>query len=172
MERLISIKNAINAITSGVGKLASWLTGGLVLLVCGDVIYRRILQDSRAWVGELEWHFFALIFLLASAYALQKDRHVRVDLFYANFSPKDKAWVNLVGSILFLIPWCVLIIYVSIGFAAQSFHDMEGSPQPGGLPYLWIIKSAIPACFILLFLQAIAEIIDSILVLRNTDSAV
>ena len=167
MERLISIKNAINLLVSTVGKAASWLSGGLVLLVCGDVIYRRILRDSHAWVGELEWHFFALIFLLASAYALQKDRHVRVDLFYANFSARDKAWVNLVGGILFLIPWCVLIIYVSVGFAAQSFHDMEGSPQPGGLPYLWLIKSAIPACFILLFLQAIAEIIDSIVVLKT-----
>jgi TRAP-type mannitol/chloroaromatic compound transport system permease small subunit len=169
MERLISIRNTINAITSGVGKVASWLTGGLVLLVCGDVIYRRILNDSHAWVGELEWHFFALIFLLASAYALQKDRHVRVDLFYANFSARDKAWVNLIGSALFLIPWCALIIYVSVGFAAQSFHDMEGSPQPGGLPYLWVIKSAIPACFILLLLQAIVEIIDSILVLKKVE---
>ena len=136
MERLISIKNAINTITRTVGKAASWLTGALVLLVCGDVIYRRILQDSRAWVGELEWHFFALIFLLASAYALQKDRHVRVDLFYANFSARDKAWVNLIGGILFLIPWCVLITYVSIGFAAQSFHDMEGSPQPVSYTHL------------------------------------
>ncbi len=169
MERLITIKNAINALTRGVGKVASWLTGSLVLLVCGDVVYRRILNDSHAWVGELEWHFFALIFLLASAYALQKDRHVRVDLFYANFSAKDKAWVNLVGSFIFLIPWCILIIYVSVGFATQSFQDMEGSPQPGGLPYLWIIKSAIPACFILLFLQAVAEIIDSILVLNNAN---
>ena len=167
MERLISIKNILNSITRNVGKAASWLTGGLVLLVCGDVVYRRILNDSRAWVGELEWHFFALIFLLASAYALQKDRHVRVDLFYANFSARDKAWVNLVGGVLFLIPWCILIIYVSVGFATQSFHDMEGSPQPDGLPYLWIIKSAIPACFILLLLQAIAEIIDSILILNG-----
>lgn len=169
MERLISIKNGINAIIKGVGKVASWLTGGLVLLVCGDVIYRRILNDSHAWVGELEWHFFALIFLLGSAYALQKDRHVRVDLFYANFSARDKAWVNLIGAFVFLIPWCILIIYVSIGFAAQSFQDMEGSPQPGGLPYLWIVKSAIPACFALLFLQAVAEIIDSILVLNASE---
>lgn len=164
---LLQIKNSIEKLTAAVGKLASWLTGGLVLLVCGDVIYRRILSDSQAWVGELEWHFFALIFLLGSAYALQKDRHVRVDLFYANFSKRDKAWVNLVGGIVFLIPWTLLIIYVSFGFTSQSFQDMEGSPQPGGLPYRWIVKAAVTFGFILLFLQAIAQIIDAFLVIRS-----
>lgn len=167
MEILLKLKNGINSLISGVGKVASWLTGGLVILVCGDVIYRRILNDSHAWVGELEWHFFALIFLLASAFALQKDRHVRVDLFYADFSARDKAWVNLAGSVLFLIPWCLLVIYVSTGFAMQSFQDMEGSPQPGGLPYLWLIKSAMPACFVLLLLQGVAEVIDAIFVLKS-----
>lgn len=166
---LTKIKTSINTLTATVGKAASWLTGGLVLLVCGDVLYRRILNDSQAWVGELEWHFFALIFLLASAYALQKDKHVRVDLFYADFSEKDKAWVNLLGSVLFLIPWTVLIIYVSFGFTMQSFQDLEGSPQPGGLPYRWVVKSAISFGFSLLFLQAVAQIIEAWEVIRGEE---
>lgn len=170
MQTLIYLRNGINALTAAIGKAAAWLTGALVVLTCADVIYRRLLRDSHAWVGELEWHLFALIFLLASAYALQKDRHVRVDLFYAEATAKDKAWVNLIGSLVFLIPWCILIIYVSTRFAWQSFADGEGSPQPDGLPYLWIIKSAIPLCFFLLLLQAVAEIINSVLIIRTHKS--
>lgn len=172
MNFLISLQKTINRITAFFGKIAGWLTVLLVFLTCGDVLYRRILGDSRAWMGELEWQVFALIFLLGSAFALRKDKHVRVDLFYAEFSARDKAWVNLAGSILFLIPWCLLILWVAIPFTLQSFSQMEGSAQPDGLPYLWVIKSAIPLCFIMLLLQAVSEIITAIQTLSQSQEEV
>ena len=100
---------------------------------------------------------------MAAGYTLKHDKHVRVDLFYAKFSKKDKALVNLVGAIVFLVPWCLLIIWASYHYALGSFKIMEGSPNPNGLPMRFIIKFAITVGFGLLLLQALAMIADSIL---------
>jgi len=81
---------------------------------------------------ELEWHIFALIFLLAAGFTLKHDKHVRVDLFYEKMNKKDKAWINVLGILLFLIPWCVLIIKTSFHYAYSSFEMGETSPDPGG----------------------------------------
>ena len=81
---------------------------------------------------DLEWHLFALIFLLSAGYTLNQDRHVRVDLFYEKFSVKDKALTNFIGHFLFLIPWCLVVIYFSYGYALESFQVNEQSPEPGG----------------------------------------
>ena len=95
-------------------KGVSWLTTVLVILVCFDVITRYLFSDTSAWIMELEWHIFALIFCWAPVMRFRHDRHVRVDLFYADFSPRDQALVNLLGAILFLLPWCILVIYASL----------------------------------------------------------
>ncbi len=105
---------------------------------------------------ELEWHLFGLIFLLGAGYAFRHDRHVRVDLFYAKFSAKDKALVNLFGGLILLIPWTAILIYVSFEYATIAIG--EGSPDPGGLPARYIIKFAITAGMVLLFLQGLASI--------------
>ena len=114
---------------------------------------------------ELEWHVFAAIFLLGAGYAFKHDRHVRVDLFYSKFSKRDKAWTNLVGGIVFLIPWCVLVIIVSYSYAKGSFLIMEESPNPDGLPFRFIIKFAVTFGIGLLLLQGIANVSESLLVL-------
>lgn len=156
-----------NWINEWIGRTVSWLTTILVILVCFDVARRSMFSVTAAWIMELEWHLFALIFLLGAGYALKHDRHVRVDLFYAKFSPKDKALVNLMGTLIFLIPWCLLIIYTSYNYAYSSFEIGEGSPNPGGLPARYFIKFAITAGFCLLLLQALALAADSILVLND-----
>ena len=138
-----------------------------MLLVCCDVIYRYLFNDTEAWIMELEWHMFALIFLLGAGFAFKHDRHVRVDLFYANFSEKDKALVNMLGGILFLIPWCLLIIIASFQYAGVSFVIRETSPDPGGLPARYLIKYAITVGGVLLLLQAIANVLDSFLIYRS-----
>lgn len=117
---------------------------------------------------ELEWHFFALIFLFASGYTLKTNKHVRVDLFYEKFSVKQRAWINLIGSLLFLIPWCVVIIYFSCSYAYSSWLINETSPDPGGLPARYIIKFCIPLGISLLLLQGISETLKSIRLLRKT----
>jgi TRAP-type mannitol/chloroaromatic compound transport system permease small subunit len=154
-----------NAVNEWVGKTISWLTLLLVLLVCFDVARRKLFDSSSAWGMELEWHLFAAIFLLGAGYAFKHDRHVRVDLFYAKFSKKDKAWTNLIGGIVFLIPWCILIIVASFSYAFGSFEIMEGSPNPDGLPFRFIIKFTVTIGIGLLFLQGIANVSESLLVL-------
>ena len=143
------------------GKISSWFTLFLILLVGFDVVARYFFDSSRAWVMELEWHLFALIFLLGSAFCFKNDQHVRVDLFYADFSPKNKALVNLLGGIFLLVPWSIFIVWTSFDYAVLSFQINEKSPDPGGLPFRYLIKFAIVFGFLLLLLQALISIFIS-----------
>lgn len=156
------IANFLSGINEIVGRSTAWLTTFLVLFMCFDVVRRYLFNQTAVWITELEWHVFALIFLLAAGYALKHDKHVRVDLFYAKFSPKGKAWVNLIGTLVFLIPWCWIIISSSYRYAHNSFMINEASPDPGGLPARYIIKFAITVGFVLLLLQAIALVLESL----------
>lgn len=162
-----NIASGISTINEWVGRTVSWLTFLLVLLVCFDVVFRYLFNDTEAWIMELEWHIFALIFLLGAGFAFKHDRHVRVDLFYSNFSKKDQALLNMIGGLLFLIPWCVMIVIASFKYANVSFQINEVSPDPGGLPARYIIKFAITLGGLLLLLQAIANTIDSYLSYRS-----
>ena len=145
------------------GKVISWLTAVLVLLVCYDVFTRYLLKTSSVAVQELEWHIFAIIFLLGAAYTLKTDDHVRVDVFYSKFSDRGKAWINLCGTIIFLIPFCLLLIFASKNFVLNSFNIAETSPDPGGLPARFLLKSIIPIAFILILLQSLSLMFQSIL---------
>ena len=151
----------IELLNDWVGRAVSWLNLVLVLLVCYDVLTRYLFNNTSAWIMELEWHIFALIFLLGGAYALKEDRHVRVDLFYQDFKRKDKALVDFIGTALFLLPWAVLLWYFATQYAHESFLLKESSPDPGGLPARYIIKYAIVIGFGLLFLQGIALLLKS-----------
>ncbi len=146
----------VDRVNEGLGVGVSWLSTLLVLVVCYDVFTRYLLESSSVAVQELEWHLFAFIFLLGAAYTLKHDRHVRVDVFYTRFSRRRKAWVNLVGSLLFLLPLCGVAIWASITFAIRAYAIGETSPDPGGLPARFVLKSAIPIGFFFLLLQGIA----------------
>ena len=161
------LSHAIDALNETVGRLVSWLTTALVLLIVFDVAARYLFNTSSAGVIELEWHLFSFIFLLGAAYALKHDRHVRVDVFYQSFSKKQQAWVNLVGTVLFLIPLSYVIIQTSGKFAFNAWVMQEGSADPGGLPARYIVKAAIPVGFSLLLLQAISLLCQSILTLTD-----
>ena len=141
------------------GKSLSWLVPALVLLVGYDVMMRYFFQSGSIAIQELEWHLFSLIFLLGAAYTLKHDDHVRLDLVYRSRFMSDyrRAWINLVCSLLFLIPFCILIIISSWPFVSQAYQFAEGSPDPGGLPYRWVLKAAIPLGFFLLIIQGIGE---------------
>lgn len=148
----------IEPITEHVGKAATWLTAILVVLVGFHVATRHFFNYNPAWMMELEWHLFALIFLFGAGYALKHDRHVRVDLFYSRFSIKDKALTNFIGTLIFLIPWCCFIILYATDYALASFQLDEGSPDPGGLPARYIIKFCVVCGMIILLLQGIATL--------------
>lgn len=152
----------IDKINASIGRAVSWLTFLLVVIIVIDVALRYLFSITSAASFELEWHLFATIFLLGAAWTLQEDRHVRVDVFYHQFSDRKKAWVNLTGTLLFLLPFCVVGFWESLSFVQSSFELRETSPQPGGLPYRYVIKSTIPLAFLLLGMQAVSLLTKAI----------
>ena len=149
------------------GTAVSWLTSILVLLIGYDVVMRYFFNRSSAGIYELEWHLFSMIFLLGAAYALKHDRHVRVDVIYHRLSEKKKAWINLIGTLVFLIPLSLVIIKSGFDFAANAFALEEISADPGGLPARFLIKSVIPVGFAMVFLQALSLVFKSIITLTK-----
>lgn len=162
-----SFARFMDKISIRVGHAASWMTLILVLVTMYDVIMRYIFKAGSIWIQESEWHLFAANFMLAASWTLLRNGHVRVDIFYVKFSTKTKAWIDLIGSILFLLPFCILIVYSSIPFVFDSWSMLEGSSDPGGLPARYILKSVIPLTFILLALQGISEIIKNAAVITK-----
>ncbi|VAW84325.1 TRAP dicarboxylate transporter, DctQ subunit, unknown substrate 6 [hydrothermal vent metagenome] len=169
MNFLANMVSFIDRISEWSGRAIAWLVLALVLLVCYDVAMRYLWQSGSIALQELEWHLFALIFLLGAAYTLKHDEHVRVDLLYGSrrFSEKHRAMVNLSGSVLLLIPFCILIIYASWPFVATSYAINEVSSDPGGLSHRFLIKAAIPLGFTLLLIQGISEIGRNIITLKQ-----
>lgn len=160
----------IDWLNEKLGLLIAWLTTLLVLVVCYDVFSRYLLKKSIVAVQELEWHLFAMIFLLGAAYTLKHDKHVRVDVIFNRLSPKKQAWVNLVGSLFFLIPFCLLVMWASMSFVSHSFAIREVSPDPGGLPARYLLKAAIPVGFFFLLLQGISQFFSSLLAILDTSA--
>jgi len=130
----------------------------LTLLVSYDVIMRKLFSGGSIAMQELEWHLYDVIFLFGIAYTLSKDKHVRVDIFYDKFPFKIKKIINIFALIVFVVPLSTLIIIEIIPFVQMSLSQNECSPNPGGLPYRWIIKSAPFWAFIIVWLQAAGEI--------------
>lgn len=143
--------------------MTAWLVLAMMLLISYDVSMRYIFHSGSVALQELEWHLFALIFLMGAAYTFKHDEHVRVDVLYESrwMNDRRRAWVNLLGSAFFLLPFCVLIISSAFPFVQNAYVIGETSPDPGGLTHRYLIKAAIPAGFFLLMLQGIATMIRS-----------
>jgi len=169
MKALKNIISIIDKMNNWIGNAVSWLIPALMVLVGFDVLRRQLFNQTDAWILELEWHLFAMVFLLGAGYTFLHDRHVRVDVFYSEQSPRDKAWVNLVGILALLIPWILILIYWGTHYAWQSFEIGEGSPNPNGLPARYLIKFAIPLGLLFLLLQGVSELAKSILVIKSTE---
>jgi TRAP-type mannitol/chloroaromatic compound transport system permease small subunit len=159
----------IDRVNSVIGRGVSWVTGLVVVVVFTDVVMRYAFNTSFVFVQELEWHLFAFIFLMGAGKTLLTDGHVRVDIIYQRLSPRGKAWINLIGVLFFLIPGCYLIIETSTKFAYHSWQIMEGSPDPGGIPFRFLIKSCIPVGFVLILLQGLSLGIKSAFTLFGKD---
>ena len=168
MDYLRAYVGFANRLNERIGVAVSWLTTVLVAVVCYDVFTRYLLKRSLVAVQELQWHLFAVIFLIGAAYTLKHGKHVRVDVFYNRFSAKTRAWVDFAGSLVFLLPFCLVAIWCSHTFVISAFIIGEGSPDPGGLPARFILKAAIPVGFFLLTLQGLALAFGSLL--RIADS--
>ena len=144
------------------GKVASWLTLSIILLIVVNVILRYSMSLGSVWAQELEWHLLAAMILFGISFSLLRGDNVRVDLFYANYTPQKKYIVDLVSAILTIII-AVFFVKLSINYVGQSFSIGEVSPDPGGIPVRWLVKSLIPIGFSLLALQGFAEMLRVIM---------
>jgi len=139
------------------GYFTAFILAILVLLVVYDATARYLFSTGSIALQELEWHLFDVVILFGIAYTLRENAHVRVDIFYASYSPKMKALVNFISSLFFILPFSLLIIYIGIDFVQMSFAQNEASSNPGGLEYRYLVKALLPLSFIFLSLQALKD---------------
>lgn len=163
VEKLAVIVAAIDKVTLVMGKLLAWFTLLMVLLTFLIVVLRYGFNIGWIAMQESVLFFHAMVFMLGAAYTLQKDAHVRVDIFYQKFSPRTKAIVNLCGALFLLIPVCVFIIIISNSYVLSSWSILEKSSEAGGLPTVYLSKSFILVFAFFMLLQAVAEIGRSLL---------
>ena len=169
MQALKALSRWIDVLNTWVGRFVAWATAVVVVVVFVDVVMRYAFNTSFVFTQELEWHLFAFIFLMGAGYTLLHDGHVRVDIFYQRLSPKSQAWINLIGVLLFLIPGCVMIIVTSLTFVYNAWSVLEGSPDPGGIPYRFLLKACIPVGFVLVLLQGLSMGIKSLFTILGTE---
>jgi TRAP-type mannitol/chloroaromatic compound transport system permease small subunit len=160
----------IDRSNEAVGRMVSWVSLLLVLVVFVDVVMRYLFRISFVFTQELEWHLFAFIFLIGAGYTLLHDGHVRVDIIYQRLSARGRAWINLIGVIFFLIPGCYLVIVTSWKFVGNSFSMLEGSPDPGGIPYRFIVKGTMTVGYALLLLQGISMGLHALLQILGVET--
>jgi len=171
MQRWLALARAIDRVTDKIGTMVSWLVVVMVLIGAYNAVARYLgrffgANLSSNFYLELQWYLFSVLFLLGAAYALKEDSHVRVDVLSSRLSDKGRAWINILGTILFLIPFSVFAIWLSWPAVRNSWVVRETSPDPGGLPR-YPLKALILVCFVLLVLQGGAELIKEIAKLRG-----
>ena len=149
------------------GYFTSFILAILVLLVVYDATARYLFSTGSIALQELEWHLFDVVILFGIAYTLRENAHVRVDIFYASYSPKLKAFVNFISSLFFILPFSLLIIYIGIGFVEMSFVQNEASSNPGGLEYRYLVKALLPLAFIFLSLQALKDALTNFTIWKS-----
>lgn len=166
---LASLAERLNRFSELTGTLIAWLTLPMVVGTFAIALLRYAFSLNWIWMQELVVWMHAVVFMLAAAYTLQRDEHVRVDIFYRQFSPRRKAWVNLAGSLVFLLPVSIMLIVMSFDYVYTSWSIGEGSREAGGLPFPFVplLKSAIPLAFVLVVVQGIALSCDAWAVLRG-----
>ena len=150
-----------------VGKVCSWFVVLMVLITFTVVVMRYGLNMGSVMLQDVVLYLHGGLFLLGSAFALKRGSHVRVDIFYRDFSEKRKALVDLIGNIVFLQPVCWAILLFSWGYVEFSWRIMEVSPEPDGLPFVYMQKSLLVVLAVFLALQSLAEIIKSVLTLKK-----
>ena len=167
MDRLKNISKNLDQINTWLGEAAAWIAVPIIAVTIFDVVSRRFFTLGSVTLQELEWHFHAVLFLFCAGYAYIHDAHVRVDVFRQRLSPYLQSCIELAGCVVFLIPYCVLIIFLGFRFVGDSFALNEISDAPGGLPYRYIIKAALPLGFVFLLLQGISVALKQIVVIAD-----
>ncbi|MAT64751.1 MAG: C4-dicarboxylate ABC transporter permease [Gammaproteobacteria bacterium] len=150
---------ALETLAEAVGRLVAWLTVAMVLVMFAVVVMRYAFDFGRIWIQESVTWMHAAVFMLGAAYTLRHEGHVRVDIFYRRFSPRTRAWVDLLGTLLLLLPVTLYLLWTGWDYVADSWSMREGSLQTGGLPAVYLLKSALLAMPALLLIQGLAMLL-------------
>ena len=162
---------AVDRLVGWAGRGVAWLTLLMTLLTFAIVLLRYGFSLGWIWLQESVTYLHALVFMVAAAWALQTDDHVRVDIFYRARSERYRCGVNLAGTLLFLLPFSLFLLYVAWDYVAASWEMWESSREPGGLPLVWLLKSLLLVMPALLLLQAYCIVRDCIRGLRRRPPA-
>lgn len=166
MQSLLALSRLIDRFNEMIGKAVSWLILAAVLVSAGNAIIRKTFNiSSNAWL-ELQWYLFGAVFMLAAAYTLKQGEHIRIDIIYGTRSKRTQDWIDLLGHLFFLLPFCLLMLWLLFPYTWHAIKSGEVSANAGGL-ILWPSKAIILAGFILLTLQAFSEIIKRIAIMAG-----
>ncbi len=169
--RLAAFAAAIDRLTAAVGRAVTWCLVGMVLLQVTVVLMRYVLGVGSIWLTEAIIYAHATLFMAAAAWTLQRDGHVRVDIFYADAAPRTRAIVDLVGALLLLLPFCAVLAWFSLPYVAGSWAILERSREASGLPLVFLLKTLIPLFALMLALQGLAQAARAWLVLARISAA-
>lgn len=169
MQSLLAVAGAIDRLNQRFAQIARWALLADALLIAGNALSRKLFSVTAPVIFDLQWHFFAAVVLLMAAYTFQRDEHVRIDIFSQRLGERGMAWLDLAGIVLFLLPVCAALIWVTWPQFATSFAAGETRATRDSLSDLpaWIIKGLIPLGFALLALQGVAEAIRCVASLRG-----
>ncbi len=170
MPTLLRFSRTIDRLNGWIGQFTGWLLLAMIGAGALGAILRYVgqplgLSVSLNAIGEAQWYLFSSVFLLGAAWTLREDAHVRVDVWFGRLSPRSRAAIDLAGTLLFLLPFCVLMVWATLPAVMDSWAVREVSPDPGGLPR-YPIKALVPVAFVLLFLQGISQAIKSVVALQ------
>lgn len=162
----LKFARAVDALNTRVSATTFWLILVMTFISAGNAIVRKVFNiSSNGWL-EIQWYLFSAIFLLCAGYALMRNAHVRIDVVVGRFGPRVGAWIDLLGTLIFLLPVAGMIVYLSWGVFLDAFHSGEHSSNEGGL-ILWPARLLVPVGFALLLLQGVAECIKRVAYLRG-----
>jgi TRAP-type mannitol/chloroaromatic compound transport system permease small subunit len=166
LKALLALSRLIDRLNEAVGRFVMWGVLAATLIATGNALAKHFLeQGSNAWL-EAQWYVFGALFLLGAGYTLRHNGHVRIDVLHQRLSPRVRAWIDLFGGLLFLLPFAGLMAWLAWPLFAESWRIHEMSPDAGGLAR-WPVKLLLPAGFGLLFLQGMSEVIKRIAVIRG-----
>ncbi|HEX6929108.1 MAG TPA: TRAP transporter small permease subunit [Gammaproteobacteria bacterium] len=159
----------IDSFNEWVGHAVSWCTLAMVLVTFAIVLLRYVFGIGSIAMQESVAYFHAAVFMLGAAYALKADAHVRVDVFYHRWDARRRALVNIAGTLLFLFPVAALLLLTSLEYVGDAWRVHEASREPGGLPWVYLLKTVIPLAAALIALQGVAQLLHGVIALRGDD---
>ncbi len=165
LSRFTALADQIDRLNTAIGRAASWCALLIVLIGFAVVLMRYVLGIGSIWLQESILYAHAALFLLAAAWTLKVDGHVRVDVFYADASPRAKAWIDLLGALLLLLPFMLALLWLALPYVSRSWVILERSRETSGLPLVFLLKTLIPVFALMLALQGVVQAVRALSVL-------